>query len=208
MNKTKIDWCDYTWNPAWGCLNDCPYCYARKMARRWGKSFEPHWMERNFNKPMPKEPSRIFVNSMSEIAYWDVTWLRRVFRRIEEYPQHHFLFLTKCLRIYFYCRFPVNCWLGATVVCQGDIEHLCSGIPGSNLFYASIEPMMERIDPESLYNRGLAWVIIGAETGNRKNRIIPSPDWIKPFLSLEIPVFMKDNLRPYWPGPWRKEFPA
>lgn len=30
--KTKIDWCDSTWNPVTGCLHGCAYCYARKIA--------------------------------------------------------------------------------------------------------------------------------------------------------------------------------
>ena len=34
--KTKIDWCDSTWNPVTGCLHDCPYCYARRIAERFG----------------------------------------------------------------------------------------------------------------------------------------------------------------------------
>ncbi len=39
MNETPIDWVKnpdgtqgYTWNPITGCLNNCPYCYARKLA--------------------------------------------------------------------------------------------------------------------------------------------------------------------------------
>ena len=36
MNKTKIDWADRTWNPVIGCLHDCQYCYARKIAHRFG----------------------------------------------------------------------------------------------------------------------------------------------------------------------------
>ncbi len=35
MNKTKIEWCDYTWNPATGCYHGCPYCYARVIANRF-----------------------------------------------------------------------------------------------------------------------------------------------------------------------------
>ena len=35
MNKTKIDWCDSTWNPITGCLHNCPYCYARGIAKRF-----------------------------------------------------------------------------------------------------------------------------------------------------------------------------
>lgn len=34
--KTKIDWCDSTWNPVTGCLHGCAYCYARKIAERFG----------------------------------------------------------------------------------------------------------------------------------------------------------------------------
>lgn len=36
--KTKIDWADATWNPVTGCLHDCEYCYAKRIAER----FEPY----------------------------------------------------------------------------------------------------------------------------------------------------------------------
>ncbi len=36
MDKTKIDWCDSTWNPVTGCYHDCEYCYARRIATRFG----------------------------------------------------------------------------------------------------------------------------------------------------------------------------
>lgn len=36
MNETKIDWATKTWNPVTGCLHNCPYCYARNMAQRFG----------------------------------------------------------------------------------------------------------------------------------------------------------------------------
>lgn len=35
MDKTKIDWCDSTWNPVTGCLHGCEYCYARGIAHRF-----------------------------------------------------------------------------------------------------------------------------------------------------------------------------
>ncbi len=35
MNKTKIDWCDSTWNPVTGCRHGCEYCYARGIANRF-----------------------------------------------------------------------------------------------------------------------------------------------------------------------------
>lgn len=35
MNKTKIEWCDSTWNPVTGCLHGCEYCYARQITNRF-----------------------------------------------------------------------------------------------------------------------------------------------------------------------------
>ncbi len=35
MNKSRIEWCDHTWNPITGCLNGCEYCYARRMTLRF-----------------------------------------------------------------------------------------------------------------------------------------------------------------------------
>jgi len=39
MNRTKVEWAKnpdgspgYSWNPITGCLNNCRYCYARKLA--------------------------------------------------------------------------------------------------------------------------------------------------------------------------------
>ena len=42
MNKTKIEWCDSTWNPVTGCFHGCKYCYARRIAERFGMKFAPH----------------------------------------------------------------------------------------------------------------------------------------------------------------------
>ncbi len=46
MNKTKIEWCDYTINPVKGlCPMVCSYCYARRMYQRFKRNpevrFEP-----------------------------------------------------------------------------------------------------------------------------------------------------------------------
>jgi protein gp37 len=35
MNKTRIEWADYTWNPVTGCLHGCSYCYANRQAARF-----------------------------------------------------------------------------------------------------------------------------------------------------------------------------
>lgn len=34
MNKSRIGWCDFSWNPITGCKKDCDFCYGKKQARR------------------------------------------------------------------------------------------------------------------------------------------------------------------------------
>ena len=46
------------------------------------------------------------------------------------------------------------------------------------------------------------WVIIGAETGNRKDKVIPKLDWVLEIVRYcehyKIPVYIKDNLTKYY----------
>lgn len=42
MQKSKIEWCDYTWNPITGCLHGCTYCYARDIANRFKRKGDEH----------------------------------------------------------------------------------------------------------------------------------------------------------------------
>jgi protein gp37 len=173
-------------------------------------SFEPHWREKNFNRSMPKEPSRIFVNSMSDVEWWEPEWWHRVMRRIGENPEHDFLFLTKNPAAYRvtdpHPYWPSNCWLGVTVTTERECYELQAELPASaEIKFLSIEPILGQIAPEMIDPTVIDWVILGAESGHRKNRVIPPPEWIEPFLSLEIPLYMKHNLP--WDGQWRREFP-
>ena len=44
------------------------------------------------------------------------------------------------------------------------------------------------------------WLVVGTETGNRKNKIIPKEEWIEDIIDncklYDIPLFMKDSLIP------------
>jgi len=123
MNKTKIDWCDYTWAPVIGCLRGCKYCYAAKIAKRFGNDEKPLGWEPGFNiellkkygNPYPygflptfhryrldepqkvKKSQRIFVVSMGDLfGDWVPNeWIQEVFKACEAAPQHKYLFLTK-----------------------------------------------------------------------------------------------------------------
>ncbi len=35
MNRSRIEWCDHTWNPITGCRHGCKYCYARRHVARF-----------------------------------------------------------------------------------------------------------------------------------------------------------------------------
>ena len=198
MNKTRIEWCDFTWNPVWGCRNDCPYCYARKLAHRFGESFEPHWKEKNFQRQMPKEPSRVFVNSMSEIYYWEPEWRMCVLERIKRYPQHKFLFLTKHPKTYWFHNFPDNCWLGITATTAPEVVQLQADLSGPHISFLSIEPIHGFISRFAIDIDMVDWLIVGAETGNRKGKVIPERKWIEELVATGLPIFMKDSLIPIW----------
>ncbi len=61
MNKTKIEWCDSTWNPLTGCLHGCEYCYARRIAERFGTLFKGGIMPEDEGLTfLPDEPDRFY----------------------------------------------------------------------------------------------------------------------------------------------------
>ena len=60
MNTTKIEWCDSTWNPVTGCLHGCFYCYARKIAKRFGTLSSGPQPEDEGLSFLPDEPERFW----------------------------------------------------------------------------------------------------------------------------------------------------
>lgn len=238
--KNKIGWCSMTWNPCWGCRNrGCPYCYARRIASfRYNRMadkeysymksqgitifqgeianrlrhFVPTFIESNFYKKLPKKPQRIFVGSMSEIAHWKRKWIVDVIHKIEQYPQHTFQFLTRYPEIYLKYAFPQNCWLGMTVAdteTYNYLEYQKFKISNpDNLKFISFEPLLYKV---SINLEDIDWVIIGAETGNRKGKIVPKREWIEYIIGCcrydrNIPVYLKDSLKEIYPE-GIKEFP-
>ena len=53
MNKSKIDWCDFSWNPVTGCRHGCEYCYARKQARRFAGDIRVNLGDHDQMKRLP-----------------------------------------------------------------------------------------------------------------------------------------------------------
>lgn len=216
MNKTKIEWCDSTWNPVWGCYNDCSFCYAGKISKRFGAKFgvidfKPTWIQSNFDKPFPKKPGRIFVNSMSDIFYWKDEWMNKVISKVEECPQHTFLFLTKQPLVYAHFRYSDNCWPGVSITNGKDDWRIAEVSKHYQKIFISIEPLLSDNILNILYDYNCDWVIIGLETG-RKNIFIPKLETIKKLAyqskSLNIPLFMKNSIKQVWDDNLIREFPV
>jgi protein gp37 len=102
MNKTRIEWCDWTWNPIVGCepiSAGCQNCYAASISKRFGLPWgQPVFRPERLEEPLKVEkPARIFVCSMGDFFHAKVLreWKEAVFRVIDRAPRHTFIFLTK-----------------------------------------------------------------------------------------------------------------
>ena len=77
--------------------------------------------------------------------------------------------------------------------------------------FTNIEPLMEYMNVGLGSFGGDKWVIIGAETGNRKGKVIPKREWVENILNAaritRMKVFMKESLRDLMGSDFRQEFP-
>lgn len=273
MNKTKIDWCDSTWNPVTGCLHECRYCYARMIAERFGLPYAPKLgdpgmegagkldspvgldtmleLEKPYRKygqgkvepyPMGFEPTfhryrlgeyqnkagrNIFVCSMADLfgSWVPDYWIKEVFEACDKAPQHNYLFLTKNPSRYSDLdnarKLPIkkNMWYGVSVTTIEQLKNFrnyTADLEGDTRIFLSIEPILEDITENETWKKPcmkhyMDWVIIGAETGRRKDKVIPKREWIENIVNYckeaDIPVFMKSSLVDIWGEPLIREFP-
>jgi len=162
---------------------------------------------------MPNKPSVIFVNSMSDPEWWDPEWMHKVFNKIRDNFKHTFIFLTKNPEIYKKHIFPLNSRLGITVTNREDILKVEKFIERNELnshfqFFLSMEPILEKLEqPGQEFLDFFSWLIVGAETGNRKGRVTPERKWIYNLMDWGIPIFMKNNLASIWSKKLIQEIP-
>lgn len=274
-DKTKIDWCDATWNPVTGCLHRCEYCYARKFAKRFGAhlhgeiknivthdgsvarvelervelkepyrsvaykdlfkdtqagkiipypyDFLPTFHRYRLTEPQQlKNPRTIFVCSMADLfGEWvPDEWIIAVLNACREAPQHRYLFLTKNPERYdrledadIITDKDQNFWLGSTVTDMlRDKLHFNYALHT----FLSCEPMLApwppAQEPSPKYKGAWPeWVIFGAETGNRKGKVIPEKAWVDNAVqmcrNMGAKVFMKESLREIMGDDFVQEFP-
>ena len=196
LAKTKDDW-----------YRTAPYPFG----------FEPTLHRYRLNEPARiKKPQNIFVCSMADL-FGD--WvpderIQAVFDACQQAPQHRYLFLTKnparLCSLANMKNLPVaqNYWYGTTITAKHSVR-----FPGrlQDNTFISIEPLMEMMDV-GLGSFGAAkWIIVGAETGNRKGKVIPKKEWVENIVEAagitHAAVFMKESLRSLMGDDFRQEFP-
>lgn len=229
MNKTKIEWTDFTWNPITGCTRGCHYCYASKMATRlrgragYNKEnpFQPTFHANRLNEPFEMQrPSMIFVCSMGDFFGPGVSenWRESVYSIMTRTPWHVFQVLTKreISEPEERGNFPRNMWMGVSIDGTSNYwEKPLSSLKscGANRKFISFEPLIGDNLPEDLL--GIDWAIIGAQTGrgSKPPEQVIVRDIVSRLHRSKIPIFVKYNIRKHFnttADNWwimREEFP-
>ena len=118
-----------TWNPVVGCLHNCTYCWARRLAEtklrnieRYKDGFKPKLVEKELERRFYKES--VFVSDMGDLfGEWvPAGWIIEVINAIKKSPTSNFLFLTKNPKRYyeFLDLYPENVFLGVTIETNRD----------------------------------------------------------------------------------------
>lgn len=233
MQRTNIEWVinsdgskGYTWNPVTGCLHDCPYCYARKIAKRFTGHFKPTFHTNRLDQPLKlKKPSTIFICSMADLfGNWvpnewieDIVW-----EIVKGGPMYTWLFLTKNPGRYSSDNYLSRMWLGVTITKNLDLIEVAykNFFRVHNHNYISFEPLLGPADCLdyicSIPKSHIDWLIIGSLNVNGK----PVPpekggtkrEWVLEIVEQadkrKIPVFIKDSLYELYPDlPYFRELP-
>lgn len=215
------------------CTGDCKFCSELDglefvgVKHRWNhfKDAYPYGFMPTFHPHRLEEPSRwkkprtIFVCSMADLfGDWvPYEWIQKVFEACQAAPHHRYLFLTKNPDRYINLAkqrlLPMeeNFWYGSSTP---TMDHKFFWHTGVNTF-VSIEPILEPftdlLDDSIAAVKRCGWIIVGAETGNRKEKVIPKKSWImelkKTAAECDVPIFMKESLREIMGDDFIQQYP-
>jgi protein gp37 len=191
-SHTGIEWTDKTWNPTTGCDKvspGCRYCYAEALTERFPQSFPEGFKltlhpERLEQPKRWRTPSRIFVNSMSDLFHEDVpfSYLQEIFGIMRETPWHVYQILTKrdrrLLELAPKLEWCENIWIGVSVENQRYTHRINAlrQVPATVRFL-SCEPLLGALRLEL---KGIDWVIVGGESGYQHRPV--RPEWVREIL--------------------------
>jgi protein gp37 len=242
-----IEWTDYTWNPIGGCSHECRWkmpdgtlaiCYAETVAERvasyaYPRGFAQHyWRPERLQDPLgQKKPSRIFLDSMSDLmgAWVPEDQIRAVLDVCNQAPWHSFQLLTKnAPRLMKFSPFPPNVWVGVSsppdfflgkeLSQDQKVRFLDRSIEilhkiEATVKWMSFEPLSWDVSSQveqawKEFQFRFDWAVIGAATNGRE-KFQPDPIDVQKLLTVLdatlTPVFFKGNLE--WDS-WREDFPG
>lgn len=219
MAQTRIEWTELTWNPTTGCnkvSQGCKFCYAEVMARRlkamglekYRNGFELTLHEDALKIPYTwKQPKIVFVNSMSDLFHKDIPleFIQRVFKVMNDNPQHVFQVLTKradiLLKYNKEFEWTHNIWMGVSVEDAKSLSriNLLRRI-SAKVKFLSCEPLIGPLTDLNL--KKINWVIVGGESGRRPRPM--KPEWVfeihNKCIEENVPFFFKQ-----WGGTNKKK---
>ena len=255
MNRSKIEYCDHTFNIITGCKEECPYCYAKIGALRFSGNIRLHMMQKDkyikqngvylieeafldesgkqVMYPFGFEPTfhkyradflekmkmgqTVFVGAIGDLfGDWvPDKWIEEVFSICKGHERHNYIFMTRNPKRYEEIELPESehFFFGTTIT---KIEEMSKGeyLPIFRHSFIAFEPLLEDVHPEEYDElfRKVDWIIIGAETGYRKEKVVPRKEWILKILKQcdkhKKPVFMVSNIEEIiGKDSMRKEFP-
>lgn len=198
MSQTQIEWTEMSWNPSTGCnkiSTGCKFCYAEVMARRlkamgldkYKSGFKLTIHEDDLRVPYTwKKPRIAFVNSMSDLFHKDIplTFIKKVFKVMNENPQHVFQILTKradiLLKYDKELKWTHNIWMGVSVENENVVERIdLLRKTHARTKFLSCEPLIGPL-PDLNLNK-IDWVIVGGESGRSPRPM--EPEWVLDILN-------------------------
>lgn len=193
MAESSIEWTEMTWNPTTGCTKvtaGCKFCYAEVMAKRlkaMGIDKYKHGFQLAIHEDALGVPyswpgeKMVFVNSMSDLFHKDVplSFIKKVFKVMNDNPQHTFQVLTKradlLLQYNEELNWTPNIWMGVSIEDERVLSRVDFLIQtDAYVKFLSCEPLIGPLP--SLELTGIDWVIVGGESG-RKPRPM-SESWV------------------------------
>ncbi|KFF06288.1 DUF5131 family protein [Flavobacterium reichenbachii] len=210
MAQSSIEWTEMTWNPTTGCDKisaGCKFCYAEIMSKRlqamgiekYKDNFEVRTHEEALKTPYTWKKSKVvFVNSMSDLFHEDIPldFIQKVFKVMNENPQHVFQVLTKraerLFEIHKELKWSHNIWMGVSVEnekVKNRIDYLRK--TNARVKFLSLEPLIGPLKKINLKN--IDWVIVGGESGHKPRTM--NPDWVinihEQCIKNDVPFFFK-----------------
>ena len=217
MADTRIEWATKTWNPTTGCSEvseGCDHCYASSLASKFQHEGNPryrngfeltmHWDKIDQPIWIP-EPSRIFVNSMSDLFHPEVTddFLKNLWPTMLTVDRHQYLILTKRIGLAAHkitklgLELPEHIWIGTSVETQrwaDDRIPKLIEIP-ARVKFLSCEPLLGPVDLSQwlLPEPQIDWVIVGGESQPSARPM--NLDWARHIrdqcVAAQVPLFLK-----------------